>query len=72
MFHMTFDFGFGYFWQLAFGARDKTIVDNAIKTSLKYPKGAQPAQVIGCTTCRAHGNTRRASRGGRAMPRSFR
>jgi alpha-glucosidase len=47
MFHMTFDFGFGYFWQLAFGARNKMIVDNAITTSLKYPKGAQPAQVIG-------------------------
>ena len=47
MFHMTFDFGFGYFWGLAFGARDKKIIDDAIKTSLAYPKGAQPAQVIG-------------------------
>lgn len=47
MFHMTFDFGFGYFWQLAFGARDKTLVDKAIQASLKYPNGAQPAQVIG-------------------------
>lgn len=47
MFHMTFDFGFGYFWQLAFGARDRKIIDDAIKTSLVYPKGAQPAQVIG-------------------------
>lgn len=47
MFHMTFDFGFGYFWSLAFGARDKKIVDDAIKTSMGYPSGAQPAQVIG-------------------------
>ena len=47
MFHMTFDFGFGYFWQLAFGARDKKLIDDAITTNLRYPKGAQPAQVIG-------------------------
>lgn len=47
MFHMTFDFGFGYFWGLAFGARDKKIIDDAITTSLRYPKGAQPAQVLG-------------------------
>ncbi|CAN5853734.1 hypothetical protein BH11MYX4_BH11MYX4_53500 [soil metagenome] len=47
MFHMTFDFGFGYFWGLAFGARDKKIIDDAITTSLRYPRGAQPAQVLG-------------------------
>ena len=47
MFHMTFDFGFGYFWGLAFGSRDKKIIDDAITTSLEYPKGAQPAQVLG-------------------------
>lgn len=47
MFHMTFDFGFGYFWGLAFGARDKKIVDDAIQTNVRYPKGAQPAQVLG-------------------------
>jgi alpha-glucosidase len=47
MFHMTFDFGFGYFWGLAFAGRDKKIIDDAITTSLRYPKGAQPAQVLG-------------------------
>jgi alpha-glucosidase len=47
MFHMTFDFGFGYFWGLAFGTGDKKIVDDAIKTNIGYPKGAQPAQVLG-------------------------
>lgn len=47
MFHMTFDFGFGYFWGLAFGARDKTIVDRAITRNIGYPKGSQPAQVLG-------------------------
>ena len=47
MFHMTFDFGFGYFWGLAFGARDKKLVDDAIRTNIGYPKGAQPAQVLG-------------------------
>ena len=47
MFHMTFDFGFGYFWTVAFGAGNKKLIDDAIKTSLAYPKGSQPAQVIG-------------------------
>jgi len=47
MFHMTFDFGFGYFWGLAFSAHDKKIIDDAIKTNLRQPMGAQPAQVLG-------------------------
>jgi glycosidase len=47
MFHMTFDFGFGYFWGLAFGAGDKKFVNDAITKNLSYPKGSQPAQVIG-------------------------
>ena len=63
MFHMTFDFGFGYFWQLAFGTRETTIVDNAMQTSLKYPKGARPGA--------GHRLARRAARvavhGGRAL-----
>ncbi len=47
MFHMTFDFSYGYFWSLAFGTGDKKIIETAITTSLRYPKGAQAAQVIG-------------------------
>ncbi len=47
MFHMAFDFGYGYFWGLAFAQRDRRIVEDAIVRSTTYPNGAQPAQVIG-------------------------
>ncbi|MBS2013659.1 MAG: hypothetical protein JST00_12265 [Deltaproteobacteria bacterium] len=47
MFHMSFEFGFGYFWALAFGGRDKRLVEASIKATIRYPKGSQPAQVIG-------------------------
>lgn len=47
MFHMSFEFGYGYFWSLAFGSRDKRIVETSIKATIRYPQGSQPAQVIG-------------------------
>jgi alpha-glucosidase len=47
MFHMTFDFGFGYFWGLAFASSSKSLIENALVTTTKYTKGAQAAQVIG-------------------------
>ena len=47
MFHMAFDFGYGYFWGLAFAQRDRRIVEEAIGRLATYPTGGQPAQVIG-------------------------
>lgn len=47
MFHMSFEFGFGYLWGLAFGARDTKIIRDSIAMTARYPKGAQPAQIIG-------------------------
>ena len=47
MFHMSFEFGFGYLWKLAFGARDRKIIADSIAKTASYPNGAQPAQLIG-------------------------
>lgn len=47
MFHMSFEFGFGYFWSLAFGAGDKKLIEASIRATIRYPKGSQPAHVLG-------------------------
>jgi len=47
MFHMSFEFGFGYFWGLAFSATDKKLIEDSIKKTMTYPKGSQPGQLIG-------------------------
>ncbi len=47
MFHMTFEFGYGYFWGLAFAQRDRRIIDDAVNRMRGYASGAQPAHVIG-------------------------
>jgi alpha-glucosidase len=47
MFHMSFDFAFGYFWALAFTAQNRKIAYDAFTTALAYPAGAQDALVIG-------------------------
>ncbi len=47
MFHMAFDFGYGYFWSFVFALRDRQLVEDAIMRGAAYPEGAQPAQVIG-------------------------
>ncbi len=46
-FHMTFEFGYGYVWPLAFASRDKAIVESSIRATMAYPAGAQPAQLLG-------------------------
>ena len=48
MFHMAFDFPFGYFWGLAFTAGTRSIVEGALSTAATgYPPGAQDASLIG-------------------------
>ena len=47
MFHMAFDFAYGYFWGVAFAAGDRKIIEEAMSTASRYPEGAQDALVIG-------------------------
>ncbi len=47
MFHMAFDFAYGYFWGVAFAAADRRIIEDAMSTASRYPEGAQNALVIG-------------------------
>ena len=47
MFHMAFDFAYGYFWGVAFAAGDRKIIEDAMSTASRYPEGAQDALVIG-------------------------
>jgi alpha-glucosidase len=47
MFHMSFNFGFGYFWALAFTGQSRKIPLDAFTTASRYPAGAQDATVIG-------------------------
>jgi maltose alpha-D-glucosyltransferase/alpha-amylase len=48
MFHMAFNFPYGYFWGLAFLGRDKKILHEALSTVVTtYPPGAQDASLIG-------------------------
>jgi glycosidase len=48
MFHMAFDFPYGYFWGLAFTGGNRKIAFDALSTAATgYPKGAQDASLIG-------------------------
>jgi alpha-glucosidase len=47
MFHMAFDFSYGYFWGVAFSARSRKLVDVSMAQSAAFPEGAQNALVIG-------------------------
>ncbi|MBX3199095.1 MAG: alpha-glucosidase C-terminal domain-containing protein [Labilithrix sp.] len=47
MFHMAFDFAYGYFWGLAFASGDRRIIEDALATASAFPDGAQNALVIG-------------------------
>ncbi len=48
MFHMAFDFPYGYFWGLAFNAGNRKIAFDALSTSATgFPPGAQDASLIG-------------------------
>lgn len=47
MFHMAFDFAYGYFWGIAFASGDRKIIEDAMTTASGYPPGAQNALVIG-------------------------
>ncbi len=48
MFHMAFDFPYGYFWSLAFLGENASIPFNALNTVVtQYPPGAQDAMLIG-------------------------
>jgi alpha-glucosidase len=47
MFHMAFDFAYGYFWGIAFATGDRKIIEDAMITASKFPTGAQDALVIG-------------------------
>jgi alpha-glucosidase len=47
MFHMAFDFAYGYFWGIAFASSDRRILEDALRTAEKFPDGAQDALVIG-------------------------
>jgi glycosidase len=47
MFHMSFDFAYGYFWGIAFASGDRRIIEDAMTTASKFPTGAQDALVIG-------------------------
>jgi glycosidase len=48
MFHMAFDFPYGYFWNMAFLGGDRKVPFDAFTTVLtKYPAGAQDAVPIG-------------------------
>jgi glycosidase len=48
MFHMAFDFPYGYFWGLSFAAQGRTIAESALRTAITdEPTGAQDASLIG-------------------------
>ncbi|MBX3258434.1 MAG: DUF3459 domain-containing protein [Labilithrix sp.] len=47
MFHMAFDFAYGYFWGFAFASGDRRIIEDAMTTASGFPDGAQDALVIG-------------------------
>jgi alpha-glucosidase len=48
MFHMAFDFPYGYFWGLAYVAGTRKVVFDALSTAAtSYPPGAQDAMLIG-------------------------
>mgnify|MGYP001161528933 CR=1 FL=1 len=47
MFHMAFDFAYGYFWGLSFSLRDRKGIERAMATAASFPEGAQDAPVIG-------------------------
>lgn len=48
MFHMAFDFPYGYFWGLAFNGGSRKIAFDALSTAATgYPPGAQDASLIG-------------------------
>ena len=47
MFHMAFEFDYGYVWSFAFASGNKKLVDESIANTRAYPSGSQPAQVIG-------------------------
>lgn len=47
MFNMAFEFAYGYVWGVAFAGGSKLLVEKSIQNTMRYPKGAQPAQVIG-------------------------
>lgn len=47
MFHMAFDFAYGYFWGISFATGDKKTIENAMNTVSAFPDGAQAALVIG-------------------------
>jgi maltose alpha-D-glucosyltransferase / alpha-amylase len=48
MFHLAFNFPFGYFWGVSVIGQNRKIIDDAFSTALaSYPAGAQDALVIG-------------------------
>jgi len=48
MFHMAFDFPYGYFWGVAFLGENSSIAQNALQTvQTQYPPGGQDAMLIG-------------------------
>ncbi len=48
MFHMAFDFPYGYFWGLAFTGENRSVAQNALSAVVStYPPGAQDASLIG-------------------------
>ncbi len=48
MFHLAFNFPFGYFWGVSLLGQNRKIIDDAFATALStYPTGAQDALVIG-------------------------
>lgn len=48
MFHLAFNFPFGYFWGVALLGQNRKIIDDAFATAIStYPAGAQDALVIG-------------------------
>lgn len=47
MFHMAFEFEYGYTWSFAFASGNKKLVEGSMSKTIGYAKGSQPAQVIG-------------------------
>lgn len=48
MFHLAFNFPFGFFWSAAFAAENSNLVVSALGNALaSYPPGAQEASIIG-------------------------
>ena len=48
MFHMAFDFPYGYFWGVAFLGQNSSMPFDAMQTVVtQYPPGAQDAMLIG-------------------------